>query len=345
MTPVEMGSTHRQVPAHRLRGGTTERDEPLLVALPQHADDPLLQVDARAVETDGFGHAQARRRRGARRARDPEVRAGPIPTPPRSGARTPRATAIAGSCAGDAAGVSSAAGFSDRAPITTRCRKYVRTAAILRAIVVAARPSARICAAQRSRSSRVASPAGPSRNVLSAARSRLYASTVLASVARRAATASSTAPVPRQARLSSSWSAAAVPPEDVGRHAEQENRPRAPRGPRSTQPHPSRTRRDRGGSACPSTGNATCPRRRTRRGIVRRTRSRRQPSRSPPPRRSSSVATAPQRRARGTRRRVPGVASKAPTSSATTTAPASRNANARADRVTHVLHVLDLAAR
>ena len=69
--------------------------------------------------------------------------------------------------------VSAAAGFSARAPMRTRWRKYARTAETRREIVDPASPSARIPATQRSRSSTVASATGPPRKAPSAARSRL----------------------------------------------------------------------------------------------------------------------------------------------------------------------------
>ena len=55
---VEVGATEREVAAHGLGGGPTERDEPLLAALPEHAHDALLDGDARLLEPRGLRHAQ-----------------------------------------------------------------------------------------------------------------------------------------------------------------------------------------------------------------------------------------------------------------------------------------------
>lgn len=58
VAPVEVGAAERQVAAHRFRSRTPERDEPLLTALAERADDPLLQVDSAPLEADGLRDAQ-----------------------------------------------------------------------------------------------------------------------------------------------------------------------------------------------------------------------------------------------------------------------------------------------
>jgi len=59
VSPVEMRAAKSQVPAHRLSRRPPERYEALLVALPEHADDPFFESDATLLESDRLGHAQA----------------------------------------------------------------------------------------------------------------------------------------------------------------------------------------------------------------------------------------------------------------------------------------------
>jgi hypothetical protein len=59
VTAIEVGATQREVAADGLGRRSSERDDPLLPALAEHADDPLVEVDAALLEPDGLGHAQA----------------------------------------------------------------------------------------------------------------------------------------------------------------------------------------------------------------------------------------------------------------------------------------------
>ena len=59
VSPVEMWAAKSQVPAHRLSRRPPERYQTLLVALPEHADDPFFESDATLLESDRLGHAQA----------------------------------------------------------------------------------------------------------------------------------------------------------------------------------------------------------------------------------------------------------------------------------------------
>src|SRR4051794_38129393 len=52
MAPVEVGAAAGEVAAERLRGGAADRDDALLVALPDAADDPLVEVDPCALQPD-----------------------------------------------------------------------------------------------------------------------------------------------------------------------------------------------------------------------------------------------------------------------------------------------------
>src|SRR3954447_2735847 len=52
MAPVEVGAAAGEVAAERLGGGATDRDDPLLVALADAADDSLVEVDPRPLEPD-----------------------------------------------------------------------------------------------------------------------------------------------------------------------------------------------------------------------------------------------------------------------------------------------------
>ena len=55
---IEVWPAERQVPPHRLGGRPSERNEPLLVSLSEHADDPLVEGDAALLEPDCLGDAQ-----------------------------------------------------------------------------------------------------------------------------------------------------------------------------------------------------------------------------------------------------------------------------------------------
>ena len=57
--PVEVRPTEREVPANRLRRGPAERDEPLFVALAEHANDALLEGDATLPQPDRLGNTQS----------------------------------------------------------------------------------------------------------------------------------------------------------------------------------------------------------------------------------------------------------------------------------------------
>ena len=59
VTAVEVWASARQVPAKRLGRMTADRDDAFLVALADHADEPVVEVDARLVEPDGLRDAQA----------------------------------------------------------------------------------------------------------------------------------------------------------------------------------------------------------------------------------------------------------------------------------------------
>ena len=55
---VEVGATEREVAANGLRGGPSQRHEPLLPALAENADDAFLEGDARLLEPGRLRHAQ-----------------------------------------------------------------------------------------------------------------------------------------------------------------------------------------------------------------------------------------------------------------------------------------------
>src|SRR4029079_16545734 len=57
---VAIGAPVREVAAERLDRVAPDRDDALLIALAGATDESLLEVDARAVETDGFAHAEPR---------------------------------------------------------------------------------------------------------------------------------------------------------------------------------------------------------------------------------------------------------------------------------------------
>ena len=56
---VEVGAAAGVVAAERVDGLAADRDDALLRALADRADEPPLEVDRRAVETDGLAHAEA----------------------------------------------------------------------------------------------------------------------------------------------------------------------------------------------------------------------------------------------------------------------------------------------
>ena len=157
---VEMRAAEGEIAAHGLGGGTAERDEALLAALSEHADDALVDGDAALLEPDGLGHAKP----GAVQELDERTVAKRsrawCPSRRRSGARSRPARAREGVCDRDAVAELRQRDSRRRTPIRTRWRKYARTAETRRAIVEPARPSARIEATQRSRSSTVASATG-----------------------------------------------------------------------------------------------------------------------------------------------------------------------------------------
>ena len=55
---VEVGATEGEVSTYGLGSRTAERHEALLPALPENADDPLVESHARLVETDRLGDAE-----------------------------------------------------------------------------------------------------------------------------------------------------------------------------------------------------------------------------------------------------------------------------------------------
>src|SRR5919197_4248819 len=60
VAPVEERPPAREVAAERLGRLPPDRDDPLLVALAEAADEPVLEVDAAALERDRLRDAQAR---------------------------------------------------------------------------------------------------------------------------------------------------------------------------------------------------------------------------------------------------------------------------------------------
>ena len=75
MAAVEVGAAACEVAADRVGCGTADRDDALLAALAEAADEPLVEVDGAPVEPDGLAHPQPRavqqldERRVAKRAR------------------------------------------------------------------------------------------------------------------------------------------------------------------------------------------------------------------------------------------------------------------------------------
>src|SRR5215218_6648064 len=56
---VEVRTAAREVAADGICRVPADRDDPFLVALSEDADQPLLEVDRRELETDGLADAQA----------------------------------------------------------------------------------------------------------------------------------------------------------------------------------------------------------------------------------------------------------------------------------------------
>src|SRR4051794_14934022 len=54
---VEVRAAVGEVAAQRLGGLASERDDPLLAALPRAADQPLVEIDRAPLEPDRFAHA------------------------------------------------------------------------------------------------------------------------------------------------------------------------------------------------------------------------------------------------------------------------------------------------
>ena len=125
VAPVEVRPAAREVAAERLGGGASDRDDPFLVALADAAHDPLVQVDAGALEPDRLadpqpGAVEQLDERGvAQRARG---RAGGGLDQPLGLARGERA----GKLALRRGGSISAAGLSARAPSSTWWAKKER---------------------------------------------------------------------------------------------------------------------------------------------------------------------------------------------------------------------------
>ena len=57
---VEVRPAAAQVAAERVGGAAPERDDPLLAALADRADEPFFQIDAVSLEPDRLADAQAR---------------------------------------------------------------------------------------------------------------------------------------------------------------------------------------------------------------------------------------------------------------------------------------------
>ena len=128
VAPVEVRPTECEIAAHGLDGGSPERDDPLLVALADHAHgapsrSTALFAAPTASETRRPRRREARRARGrALRAASPRwQRRSDAPSRPAKRARQrPRA---------GVGRTSSAAGLSARAPSSTSWRKNERSAA------------------------------------------------------------------------------------------------------------------------------------------------------------------------------------------------------------------------
>src|SRR5829696_2194076 len=57
---VQKGPPAAQVPAKCVRGASPERDDPLLTALADRTNEPLVEVDAALLQADGLTHSQPR---------------------------------------------------------------------------------------------------------------------------------------------------------------------------------------------------------------------------------------------------------------------------------------------
>ena len=94
---VEVGAPVREVAPQRLDRVPAHRDDALLVALAGAADEPLLEIDAGAVEADGLAHAEA----GAVEQLDQRAvahrSAASSPRPPRSAAAASAGESVRGS--------------------------------------------------------------------------------------------------------------------------------------------------------------------------------------------------------------------------------------------------------
>ena len=138
---VQERAAAAQVAAQRVGRAPAERDDALLAALADRADEALVEVDAAPLEADRLADAQARaveeldeRAVAQRRAESSRWR-------PRSAAPPRRARASAAACARGAAAPTSAAGLSvARADQHLVAEERADRGAVRRAIVVAARP-------------------------------------------------------------------------------------------------------------------------------------------------------------------------------------------------------------
>ena len=148
------GLPEREVAAQRLGRRPSERDEPLLAALADDADDAALEVDRRLDEPDRLRARGARRRRAARRARGRASTRGVVPVAASTSRSASAGESVRGTVRGRRGPVIPAAGLSARWPMSVRCARYERTAARRRAIVAGARPSARIGGEPAPRSAR-----------------------------------------------------------------------------------------------------------------------------------------------------------------------------------------------
>lgn len=57
---VEVGTAEREIATDGLRGGSSERDEPLFRSLADNADDAFLERHAVLLQSDGFGDPEPR---------------------------------------------------------------------------------------------------------------------------------------------------------------------------------------------------------------------------------------------------------------------------------------------
>ena len=138
---VEMRASSRQVTAECLDRFPADRDDPLLAALADRPDQPLVEVDAGLVDAESLADPQP----GA--VEELDERAG------RGGGVVPAAAWMSRSASAGArargrrrvrrGSSSSAAGFESAAPIRTRWRKNERSEATRLAIVAPESPCAR----------------------------------------------------------------------------------------------------------------------------------------------------------------------------------------------------------